>query len=90
MLHHYEFSGDHLYIGAILYDSEPDRILGLLGKPRTLIRHVEDRPGHGVVGDPDAALALEKDGRVRCGDFRDQPLQPGRDGPERLRIAIGP
>jgi dTDP-glucose 4,6-dehydratase len=23
-----------------------DRILGLLGRPRTLIRHVEDRPGH--------------------------------------------
>ena len=23
-----------------------DTILGLLGKPRTLIRHVEDRPGH--------------------------------------------
>jgi len=34
-------AGDEMDVLAVT-----DRILGLLGKPRTLIRHVEDRPGH--------------------------------------------
>jgi dTDP-glucose 4,6-dehydratase len=49
LLEHEGIEGETFNIGT---DNEldvlaiTDAILGLLGKPRTLIRHVEDRPGH--------------------------------------------
>jgi len=49
LLEHPEIEGETYNIGAqheLDVLTITDTILGLLGKPKTLIRHVEDRPGH--------------------------------------------
>ncbi len=49
LLRHPDIEGETFNIGAgheLDVLTITDTILGLLGRPRTLIRHVEDRPGH--------------------------------------------